>query len=261
MQHDDRKRPAEQPVRRSLSGKPPPPRGRGGGGDKAQSAPPRPDLPRERPQLPGAVMRDIKRTARANDVEPVATAVAVAGEALDEGEVGRAVELLAWARSRAPRSVPIREGLGVAHYLAGEFEDAQRELQAYRRMSGRADQNHLLADAARALGRTEKVVELIDEMAAGLADRSVPLERYVEGLIVQAGIRADAGDHAAALALLQQVPLPDQLGDAHGRVWYAAGDIAEAMGDLEAAREYFEAVLTVDDQFLDARERAESLGG
>lgn len=204
-------------------------------------------------------MRDIRRTARQQDVEPVATAVAVAGEALEAGELDRAVELLTWARSRATRSVPIREGLGIALYLAEDFEGAQRELQAYRRMSGRADQNHLLADAARALGRSEKVVELIDEMRAAHAAGDLPLDRLVEGLIVQAGLRADAGDHAAALAILEQAPLPEQMGEPHARLWHAAAAVAEQMGDPELAREYYEAVLTVDDEQPDVLERLEAL--
>jgi tetratricopeptide (TPR) repeat protein len=213
-----------------------------------------------RSPLPGGVLRDIRRTARQQDVEPVATAVAVAGEAVEEGDLDRAIELLTWARSRATRSVPIREGLGVTLYLAGRFEDAQRELQAYRRLSGKPDQNHLLADAARALGRTEKVVELIDEMVAAHQAGDLPVERLAEGLIVQAGIRADAGDLALALAALQRVPLPEQMGEVHARVWYASGDVAERMGDPDAARDYFEAVLTVDDDTLDAAERLEALG-
>ena len=187
------------------------------------------------------------------------TAVGTAAIAVEEGDLERALELLRWARSRAPRSTAIREGLGVALYLAGEFEESQRELQAYRRMTGRLDQNHLLADIARALGRPEKVAELIDEMAAAHGSGQVPVDRYVEALIVQAGMRAEAGDHVAALAGLERAPLPSQVGEAHGRLWYAAGDIAAQMGDRDRAREFFEAVLTVDEDFLDAAERLDEL--
>ncbi len=220
----------------------------------------KPDLPRERPVLPGGVMRDIKRTARPAEVEDVATAVAVAGEALDQGDLDRGIELLTWARSRAPRSVPIREGLGVAHYLAGQFEDAQRELQAYRRMSGRADQNHLLADSARALGHTEKVLELVDEMTEAHQRKHLDIDRLLEGIIVHAGVRADEGDLAGAIRVLERAPLPDGVTEIHGRVWYAAGDFAERMGDASLAREYFEAVQTVDDEFLDVQDRLDALG-
>jgi tetratricopeptide (TPR) repeat protein len=205
------------------------------------------------------VFRDIKRTARQVDVEDVATAVAVAGEAMEVGELPRALELLKWASSRATRSTSIREGLGIAYYLSGRFEEAQRELQAYRRMSGRADQNHLLADCARALDHEEKVVELVDEMSKGFEDKQVPIERLVEGLIVQAGMRADAGDHEGALDLLEQAPLPDTFGEPHARVWYAAGDMAEQMGDGDRAREFFESVQMVDEDFLDVEQRLAAL--
>jgi tetratricopeptide (TPR) repeat protein len=207
------------------------------------------------------VLRDIRRTARANEVEAIATATAVAGQAVGEGDLDRALELLVWARGRAPRSTAIREGLGVARYLAGDFEEAQRELLAYRRMSGRPDQNHLLADAARAVGRPERVVDLVAEMAAAHAEGDLPTERLVEGLLVHAGVRADAGDHEGALALLERAPLPDLLGEAHARTWYAMGDLAAAMGDDDLAREYFDAVTTVDEDFLDVRDRLQALGG
>ncbi|CAN5364308.1 hypothetical protein BH23ACT9_BH23ACT9_35820 [soil metagenome] len=205
-------------------------------------------------------MRDIRRSARKSEVEQVATAVGVAGLALEEGDLDRALEMLRWARSRAPRSTAIREGLGIAFYLAEQYEDAQRELQAYRRMSGRADQNHLLADSARAIGRVERVHELLDEMLEAHKAKQVPVDRLVEALIVQASIRAEGGDHLGALATLERAPLPDELGEAHGRLWYTAGDIAEQMGDLDLAREYFEAILMIEDDFLDVDERLAALG-
>ncbi len=245
-----------QPVKRSLHGGTPPPRGRV---EASRSDPRKPDLPRQRLPLAGGVYRDVKRTARQGEVDDVANALAVAGEAMEEGDVSKAIEYLSWAASRAPRSVPIREGLGVAYYLAGQFEEAQRELQAYRRISGRADQNHLLADCARALDRPDRVLELIDEMAEAVEANKVPLERLVEGLIVQAGLQADSGDYNGALATLDRTPLPDGLGPAHARTWYAAGDIAERMGDRGRAAEYFEAVMTVDDEFLDVAERLQDL--
>lgn len=257
--HQGRGRAPERdaPVRRSLSGKTPPPRA----GSEQKRRVPKPPLPAERPQLPGGVYRDIRRTTRQDEVEEVAAAVGAAGEALEAGELERAIELLAWASSRAPRSTAVREGLGVAYYLAGRFEDCQRELLAYRRMSGRADQNHLLADSARALDRTDRVLELVDEMLAAHAAGKVPIDRVIEAIIVQAGIRADAGDYAGALATLDRAPLPAELGTPHARTWYAAGDIADRAGDRDLAREYFGAVLTVEEDFMDAAERVKTLGG
>ncbi len=251
----------EAPVRRSLGGGAPPPRPPGSAPSQRKKAEiPRPELPGERPQIPGGVLRDIRRSARGIDVEDVANAVGTAGLALEEGDVDRAVELLTWASTRAPRSTSIREGLGVAQYLAGAFEEAQRELQAYRRMSGRTDQNHLLADSARALGRTDKVIELVDEMLEAHRAGLVPDDRVVEAVIVQAGIRADGGDYQGALATLDRAPLGDDVGEPHARAWYAAGDIAARMGDRERAVEYFRSVAAVDEEFLDVDDRLAELG-
>ncbi len=152
----------------------------------------------------------------------------------------------------------VREALGVALYQSGDFAAAQAELAAYRRLSGRQDQNHLLADCARATGRDDRVAELIDAM---VSDPSVPRDRAVEGLIVQAGHRADRGDLRGAMAVLERAGLdPDEVQPWHPRVWYAAGDLAERMGRLEEARQYFEAITAVEDDFLDVEERIAALG-
>ncbi len=255
-QEEMENREEDQPIQRSLSGQTPPPRRRGG---RSKADPAKPQLPRERPHLAAGVYRDIKRTAREQDIEDVATAVAVATEAMSVGDVERAVELLTWASSRAGRSVAIREGLGVALYSLGRFEDAQRELQAYRRLSGRADQNHLLADCARALGRDDRVDGLVREMLEGDRARAVPNDRAVEGVIVQAGMLAGNGDYDGALVLLDRAPLDPETGVEHARTWYLAGDVAEQKGDVGLAQEYFEAVAAIDDEFLDVGERLSRL--
>lgn len=247
-----------RPVKRSLTGKPPPKRPP----KRASAAPTKPALPEERVDLPGPVFREIKRTVKPGVLEDVANAVGAANLAVEEGDLDRAIELLEWAKSKAPRSAAIREGLGVAHYLAEDFDAVQRELHAYRRLSGRVDQNHLLADAARAQGRLDRVAELVDEMVGALEQRTAPLDRTVEAVIVHAGALADQQRYEEALAVLDRSPLPE--GGAtvsHARAWYAAGDIAERMGDREVASQYFRAASMVEDDFLDAEARAEALDG
>lgn len=201
---------------------------------------------------------DLRGAVPAKDLNDVVRAYTGAGDALDEGDPGRAVELLSWAKAVAPRSVMVREALGVALYHTGSFAAAHAELAAYRRLSGRQDQNHLLADCARAAGRHDKVVEYVNAMAA---DAAVPRERVVEGLIVQAGDRADRGDLRGAMAVLGRAGLdPDRVESWHPRVWYFAGDLAERMGELDSARQYFEAITAVVDDFLDVEERLAELG-
>lgn len=210
---------------------------------------------RSRPRLPSAVYRDLK-AASGPHLDAVATAYADAGTALDEGDVDRAVRLLTEAKQRASRSVAVREALGIAWYLTGRFKDAARELAAYRRMSGRADQNHLLADCARANGQPERAEDLVDEMIAA----KVAPDRVAEGLLVVAGSRADRGDVDAALAALHRVDLePKTVEPHHLRLWHLAASLEERRGDAAAAAGYLQAIATIDPTFLDVAERLAGL--
>jgi tetratricopeptide (TPR) repeat protein len=216
----------------------------------------RPTLPEERPRLAVGIYRELRATTRPNDLPDVARAVAAAGQALEAGDVDRATELLEWAKSVAARSAVIREALGIARYLAGDFGGAKRELLAYRRLSGRCDQNHLLADCARVTGRSEKVAEYVDEMVQAGA----PADRVAEGLLVLAGERADRGDLRGSLCTLERADLdPCRIRPWHPRLWYFAGDLHERLGDRDCARDYFEAIVAVEDDFLDARDRLAAL--
>lgn len=209
----------------------------------------------ERPRLPSDVYRDLK-AASSGDLERVAADYAAAGEALEAGETARAIALLRGCKGRAGRSTAIREALGIALYLSDDFNEAARELSTYRRLSGRVDQNHLLADCARASGRLDKAESLVDEMVQA----NVSADRVAEGLLVVAGGRADAGDHRAALAALHRVDLhPRSVEPYHVRLWYLAGDLHEQLGERTEAAGYFEAITDVEPEFLDAAERAAAL--
>lgn len=209
------------------------------------------DADRGRPRLPSAVYRDLK-AAGGTDLDAVATAYADAGHALQDGESGRAITLLLDAKRRAPRSWAVREALGIALYLDGRYQEAARELGAYRRMSGRQDQNHLLADCARANGQIEKAEDLVAEMMGA----RVPPDRLAEGLLVIAGARAERGDLDAALAVLHRMDLePRSVEPYHLRLWYLAADLEERRGDTDAATGYLSAIAMIDPSFLDVAER------
>ena len=211
---------------------------------------------RDRPRLPSPVYRDLKAAA-VTQLDHVVSAFIDAGTALEEGETPRAVELLREAKRRASRSAVIREALGIALYLDGSYREAGRELAAYRRMSGRQDQNHLLADCARANGNLDRAEALVDEMISA----EVAPDRVVEGLLVIAGARADGDDLDAALAVLHRVDLePRRVEPYHLRLWHLAADIAARQGDDRAAAGYLEAIATVDPDFMDVSDRLAGLG-
>jgi hypothetical protein len=130
----------------------------------------------------------------------------------------------------------------VARYLAGDFATALTELQAYRRMTGRTDQNHLIADCLRGLDREiERVSEPVEAM---LEDAKTPVDRQDEGVIVWAGALADDGQLPAARALvrrrLQHRPASttEAVLASRLRLLVFAADLAHRDGDDAAARRY-----------------------
>jgi tetratricopeptide (TPR) repeat protein len=224
-------------------------------------APPRPDLPTdEEPQLPRAIRKEIDRVigsnARGRDV---ALALSIGSAAIDEGYLDVATEMLTWAKDEAPRIAAVREAYGVALYLTEDFAGALSELQAYRRLTGKVDQNHLVADCLRALGRElDRVVDAAQEL---VADPSAPADRRAEAAIVWAGALADAGDLGAGRAVIRRV-LRDA-GDAEHdlRARYVAADLAARDGDTDEARAQFELISSADPDYLDVAERLASLPG
>lgn len=209
----------------------------------------------DRPRLPSDVYRDLKAAA-GGDLERLAADYVAAGEALEAGRTTRAVELLQRCKERAKRSAVVREALGIALYLDGRFREASRELSAYRRLSGRLDQNHLLADCARANGQLDKAEALVTEMMHA----DVPADRVAEGLMVIAGARSDGGDHLSALAALHRIDLqPAEVQPYHLRLWYLAGDLHEKVGETAQAANLFNSITMIEPDFLDAAARAAAL--
>jgi tetratricopeptide (TPR) repeat protein len=169
-----------------------------------------------------------------------------------------AVEAAEEAKSLAPRSGVVREVLGLSLYRAGRFREALRELQAYRRITGRVDQNHLIADSHRAIGSPEKAIEPSREaMRAKISD-----EAKAEAAIVGASALADLGRFEEALSLLRSFPTqPRQARPFDLRVWYATGDLLQRAGRPREAADEFRKVLRHDPQAFDAAERLATLGG
>lgn len=225
---------------------------------------PKPEFPAgETPNLPKAVLREIRKVVSNDHVlaDELALALSIGSEAIDAGEPDVALRYLAWAKDVAPRSPAIREALGVARYLAEDYPSALTELQAYRRLSGREDQNHLLADCHRALdGDTDKIAELVETMhAAG----HVPDERSTEGSIVWASAVADDGDLGAARAILrrrlEQLGSGGEPAEARLRLWYVAGELAERAGDTSEARALFTRVAAAAPDAFDVETRLQRL--
>jgi len=175
---------------------------------------------------------------------------------LQKGRDGAAVQAAEDAKRLAPRSIAVRELLGVALYRAGRFREALRELQAYRRISGRLDENHLIADSYRGLGMPEKAVPVAREaVGAKLSD-----EARAEAAIVGAAALADLGRYDQALSLLHRFPSTRNVGRPWElRLWYMRGDVLERAGRRSDAAEEFRRIIRYDADAFDAAERLASL--
>jgi tetratricopeptide (TPR) repeat protein len=248
-----------EPIGRERAGGPqrtPPPRRR----PAAAVAPARPDLPPDvqsdlPPRLRKEIDRAISPVTRARDVKASLWLGSVAAE---EGDLDRALTYLRWAKHLAPRLAVVREALGVVLYRADDLQAALSELQAYRRMSGSHDQNHLVADCMRASGRElERAVELGLEL---VDDAKADTERRIEAAIVVAAVLDDIGRRPRAQALMDRflagdagTVQPDE--ESIVRLRWFAGELALRDGDDRTALAHLDALLALDPDYPDARER------
>lgn len=203
-------------------------------------------------RLPRDVIREIKDIAHFGHATAVQADVEAAYRAIDEERLDDAVELLDRAKHHAPRSPSIRELLGLVHYHRSAWREAARELAAYRRLSGRFNQEPVYADATRALGRPERAVEILQDVDPA----EVSEEVYVEALVVGAGSLRDLGRPDDAVELLRKGPLhPPQVRPHHLRLWYALADALEDCSKLGEARAWWDAIYAEDPSFFDVDRR------
>lgn len=174
-------------------------------------------------------------------------------ELLDRDDPKAAAAEAEKAKEIAPRSGAVREVLGLALYGLGRWQDALTELKAYKRISGRSDQNHLIADSLRGLGRPAEAVRLAEEE---LRVKGIPNEAKAEAVIVAASALADQGRFAEALAFLARAKTREDVAEGYTlRLWYVKGDILERAGRRQEAAEEFRRILRHDPSAYDAAER------
>lgn len=148
-------------------------------------------------ELDGATFRQL-RALEPRNAETVAKHLAMAGRYLDIDPEFALEHAVAASRS-AGRIAAVREAVGVAAYVAEDFELALRELRTHRRISGSVDHLALLVDCERALGRLPKAQEMIAEFKK----EELPANVRVELAIVESGILSDQGKKSEAVVALQ----------------------------------------------------------
>jgi tetratricopeptide (TPR) repeat protein len=203
--------------------------------------------------LPKDVLDEVRRATRPTRINDVVSRLARAIELLSREDAGAAVAEAEKAKALSPRSSSVREVLGLALYGQGRWAESAAELKTYKRMTGRTDQNHVIADALRGMGKPSEAVPLADEV---LRDRSASGEIKAEAVIVAASALADEGRFAEALAFLGRAKTRDDVAEPYTlRLWYVRGDILQRAGrPADAARE-FRKIVRHDPGAFDAAER------
>jgi tetratricopeptide (TPR) repeat protein len=189
--------------------------------------------------------------------DKIASHLVAAGELIDD-DPAAALKHTEYARNLAPRLAVVREAHGVAAYRNGDYATALTELRAVRRMTGDPSYLPLMADSERGLDRPERAITLGNDPDAR---KLKPAER-VELAIVVSGARRDLGQTKAAVVALQGPDLDrSEVQPWTARLWYAYAAALAGDGRIEEARQWFESVITIDeDAETDAEERLAELG-
>jgi tetratricopeptide (TPR) repeat protein len=204
-------------------------------------------------ELPREVVEDIRAAAGGKGNRAVSLMERAVG-ALDAGRAVDAERAASEAKTLAPRSGAVREVLGLAQYRRGKYREALRELQAYRRLTGRVDQNHLMADAHRALGAPDKAVKTAREALD--AEARLPEAVRSEAAVVGGAALADLGRYDEALSLLRRFDRGPEVARPHDlRVWYVIADVLERSGRPKEAARVFRRILGHQPDAFDVPER------
>ena len=206
---------------------------------------------------PAALVEELTPEVGGANAPKLASRLADASRAFEAERFLDARRILSQLVKRAPESAAVRELLGLTLYRLGKWSEAAKELEAFRERTASTEQNPVLADCYRALGRYAQVEDLWRE----LREVSPSPELVAEGRIVFAGALADQGELRRAIGEIEPaarrikaVRQPHQL-----RLLYVLGDLYERAGDIPKARVAFDRVLAAAPDFGDAAARRRAL--
>jgi hypothetical protein len=207
-------------------------------------------------ELDRSITRELSTLSPAN-AKIVAQHLVAAGLNLDSNPK-LALEHARAAVYHAGRIASVRESLGIAAYMAGEFAEALSEFRAAMRISGDISNWSMMADCERGLGRPAKALAMAGAPEASKLDKAGQIELR----IVAAGARRDMGEIEAALVTLTCPELNTKTAEWSGRLRYAYADALLASGREEEALTWFQNAAASDpEQLTDAVERIDQLNG
>lgn len=206
--------------------------------------------------VPRRVVDEVVASAGKAKGEKLAARIADATYSYEKERYPDALRVLRQLVDEVPGSAAVWELYGLTLYRSGNWSQAASALEAFRQLSGSFDQHPVLADCYRALRRYDDA----ERAWAELREASPSGDVVAEGRIVAAGVKADRGDLAAAILMLEKASRKvARPAERHLRQWYALADLYERAGDLPRARDLFNRVASIDADAFDVRARLQSL--
>ena len=209
-----------------------------------------------RRKLPKPVVEELSKVAGTDRGAKLAHRIADATYAYEKERYQEARRTLRALSEEVPESAAVRELYGLVLYRTGQWAAAAKQLESFKEQSGSYDQHPVLADCYRALHRFDDAEQVWED----LREASPSGDLVAEGRIVAAGCKADQGDLAGAILMLEKaskkVAKPQ---DRHLRQWYALADLYERAGDVPRARDLFNRVASVDPEAFDVKSRLRAL--
>jgi len=205
--------------------------------------------------VPKWVREEIVRSTPGDRREPALRHLSKAMAKFADERYEAALSDLRKAKKLAPRSSAVRELLGLSAYRSGRWEEALREVRAFRRIAGDLTHMPVEMDCLRALGRSEDVAKTWQRMKG----HDVPAAVGNEARVVYASFLLDEGRPRDAWSVTKPGRLVASPGPGELRRWYVAARAALEAGDPDAAARIVAALDAHDVDFEGVDELRSSL--
>lgn len=139
------------------------------------------------------------------------------------------------AKELAGRFPLVREIVGVAQYVNGNWQEALNDFRAVKRMAVADHLIPLMADCERGLGRPEKAIAFLAE------NRQLTGVDRIEAAIVEAGARCDLEQYQAALVALKIPALTGFPADQsmYARLCFAYASVLTRLNQVDEAQNWY----------------------
>lgn len=207
-------------------------------------------------ELPRWVRDEIRLATSKDRFQPTIALLQDAAYGFASGKYRQVIPKLEEAKSLSSRVATIRELLGLSYYRLAQWEQALKEMRAFRRLAGETTHMAVEMDALRALGRredVEKTWRLFRELGGDTWAKS-------EAKVVYASFLLEDGRAREAWRIIKPERLVAQAGEHTLREWYVAARVAVALGDSATAAKLAAAIEKQDVSFPGLEDLFDEIG-